>query len=59
MFSKILGKIKSSSADENQEHQELVARIFKMNLTDMRSYINNQIPDFHVNEDGLIAVLHK
>jgi hypothetical protein len=30
-----------------------------MKLTDMRAYINNKIPDFEVDEDGLIEVLRR
>ena len=59
MFSKMLGRAKEASADENQEHKELVAKISKMNLTDMRAYVNNRIPDFPVDEDGLSEVLRK
>jgi hypothetical protein len=59
MFSKILGKMKSFSSDKNQEHRDLVERISKMNLTDMRAYINNRVPDLQVNEDGLIVILNK
>jgi hypothetical protein len=58
MFSKILGKIKNNS-DDNQENRELVDRISKMNLTEMRAYINNRIPDFPVDEKGLIEILNK
>ncbi|NOR57656.1 MAG: hypothetical protein GQ474_03950 [Sulfurimonas sp.] len=58
MFSKMLGKMKSSSSD-NQENRELIDRISKMNLTDMRAYINNRVPDFPVDEEGLSEVLHK
>jgi len=56
MFSKMLGNVKDSSTDENRE---LVDRVSRMNLTEMRSFINNQIPDFPVDEDGLREVLHK
>lgn len=59
MFSNMLGKMKGSSSDENQENKELINRISKMNLTDMRAYINNRIPDFSVDEDGLNEILHK
>ncbi|EDZ63645.1 hypothetical protein SMGD1_1252 [Sulfurimonas gotlandica GD1] len=59
MFSKILGKMKSFSSDKNQEHRDLVEKISKMNLTDMRAYINNRVPDLQVNEDGLIVILNK
>jgi hypothetical protein len=54
----MLGKMKSSSSD-NQENRELVDRISKMNLTDMRAYINNRVPDFPVDEEGLSEILHK
>lgn len=56
MFGKILGKIKGDTEDDNQG---LVAKISKMNLTEMRSYINNKIPDLPVDEDGLNEVLSK
>ncbi len=56
MLSKILGNVKDTSTNENKE---LVDRISKMNLTDMRFYINNKIPDFFVDEDGLSEVLHR
>lgn len=59
MFSKMLGKIKNSSSDENREHRELVDKISKMNLTDMRTYINNRIPDLPVSEDGLSEILYR
>nr|WP_321267264.1 hypothetical protein [uncultured Sulfurimonas sp.] len=59
MFSKILGKIKNSSDEENEEQKNLVEKISKMNLTDMRIYVNNKIPNFQVCEDGLIEILNK
>ncbi|WP_415397117.1 hypothetical protein [Sulfurimonas sp. CS5] len=58
MFSKILGKMNNSISD-NQENRELIDRVSKMNLTDMRTYINNRIADYPVDEEGLIEVLHK
>ncbi|WP_373035751.1 hypothetical protein [Sulfurimonas sp.] len=59
MFSNMLGRMKNFSLDKNQENKELTDKISKMNLTDMRAYINNRIPDFSVDEDGLNEVLHK
>ncbi len=50
MFSKILGKRKSTNAPS-----EIEARISKMNLSDMRSYINND----GVDEEGITAVMSK
>jgi hypothetical protein len=59
MFSSILGKAKVKKGDENKEHKELVDKISKMNLTDMRSYINNKISNFEIDEDGLSEVMRK
>jgi hypothetical protein len=59
MFSKILGKKKSEAEGSNKEHAELAERVSKMNLTDMRSYVKNKIPNFEVSEDGLIEVMKR
>ena len=59
MFSKILGKSNDSSSDENHENKVLIARIAKMNLTEMKQYISNRIPDLPVNEQGLIEIMNK
>lgn len=59
MFAKILGKVKGSVNDEDKEHQELVDKISKMNLTDMRTYVNNKVPDFSICENGLNEIMHK
>ena len=59
MFGSILGRKKEEISTEDKEHQELVEKISKMNLTEMRSYINNKIKDFEVSEDGLNEVLSK
>ena len=59
MFGSILGRKKEEISTEDKEHQELVEKISKMNLTEMRSYINDKIKDFEVSEDGLNEVLSK
>jgi hypothetical protein len=59
MFSKILGNMKSSSSEENHEKKELIVKIAKMNLTEMRTYINNRIVDNPVCEYGLSEILNK
>ncbi len=59
MFSNMLGKIGISTNDEEKMHNELVERISRMNLTDMRSYINNRISDLPVSEDGLKEILKR
>ena len=59
MFGNILGKKKSEVSSEDKNHAELVQKISKMKLTDMRAYINNKILNFEVDEDGLVGVLRK
>jgi len=53
MFSKILKKKEESANDE------LAQRVSKMNLTDMRVYVNNRLQDFEITEDGLVEVLKR
>jgi hypothetical protein len=55
----MLGKIGISTNDKEKMHNELVERISRMNLTDMRSYINNRISDLPVSEDGLKEILKR
>ena len=58
MFSNLLGKNKEE-ASEDKEHLALVEKISKMNLTDMRVYVNNKLTSFEVSEDGLSEVMRK
>ncbi len=59
MFGNILGKKKSEKSAESVEHTELIEKISKMNLTDMRAYINNKVLNLEVDEDGLVEVLRR
>ncbi|MCD4667611.1 MAG: hypothetical protein K8R44_03310 [Sulfurimonas sp.] len=58
MFGKILGKNKKE-ANENQEHSKIVEKISKMNISDMRVYVNNKLISFEICEDGLNEVMRK
>ena len=58
MFKKFLGK-KSAESEENSEEREINEKISKMNLTEMKSYINNRIDGFALTTYGLNAVLRK
>ncbi|MCD6172587.1 MAG: hypothetical protein J7J96_02225 [Sulfurimonas sp.] len=58
MFGKILGKNKKET-DEDQEHFKIVEKVSKMNLSDMRIYVNNKLTDFEICEDGLNEVMRK
>jgi len=59
MFKSILGRKKDDKNEENAVDTALVEKISKMNLTEMRSYIKNNIQDFDVSEDGLNEVLRR
>jgi Ni,Fe-hydrogenase III component G len=59
MFKSILGRKKDDKNEENAIDTALVEKISKMNLTEMRSYIKNNIQDFDVSEDGLNEVLRR
>ena len=58
MFGNILGKSEQESGKENA-HKEIMQKVSKMNLTDMRAYVNNKVKDFEITEDGLIVVLRR
>lgn len=59
MFGNILGKKKGEISSEDKAHAEMVKKISKMNLTDMRAYIKNKMLGFEVDEDGLVEVLRR
>ncbi len=54
MFANILGKNKKEVLDNNT-----VERISKMNLTEMKAYVNNRMKNFKISENGLIEVMRK
>lgn len=56
MFSKLLGKKVSEETDEDIK---LVEKIAKMDLSEMRLYVNGKLNDFKVCELGLHEVLKK
>ncbi|MFT5660445.1 MAG: hypothetical protein ACI9TV_001086 [Sulfurimonas sp.] len=58
MFANILGKSKEE-ANEDKEHQIIVDKVAKMNLVDMRVYVNNKLNDFEICTDGLSEVMRK
>lgn len=59
MLSTLLGKISGSIFGNEHEYKELVHRISKMNLTQMRDYTHNKIADFKVNEDGITEIMKR
>ena len=57
MFGNILGKKKdNTNVDENAN---IALKVSKMNLTEMRSYVNNKLNNFEITQEGLIEVMKK
>ena len=59
MFGKILGKKKDDTSEEEKRISEVIEKISKMNLTEMRSYVNNKLLSLPLCEDGLSTVVEK
>ncbi|MEA3370770.1 MAG: hypothetical protein U9Q40_05465 [Campylobacterota bacterium] len=57
MFGNLLGKNKKS--DSKNDVTQIVARVSKMNLSEMRFYVNNRVTDLAISEDGIVEVLKK
>lgn len=51
--------VKNKDEAKAKELAELISRISKMNLTDMRTYVNGKITGLEVNKQGLNEVLKK
>ena len=59
MFSKILGTKKETTNHVDQEKAQQLDKISAMNLTEMKSYVNNKMDTLPLNEDGLHGVMQK
>ena len=59
MFSKIMGKKKEGDTQESKVLKEVSKKIEPMNLTEMRTYVNNKILNFEVSTVGLFAIMNK
>jgi Ni,Fe-hydrogenase III component G len=59
MFSKVLGKNKSKQSEESEKLIQAREKIANMNLTEMRTYVNNKISTFEVSSVGLLAIMNK
>lgn len=56
MFSKLLGKKKG---EESSQDSKLVEKIAKMDLIEMRTFVNGKLTEFEVNEFGLHEIIKK
>ena len=59
MFGGVFGKKKDKMSAHEHAHSELVDKVSKMNLTEMRTYVNNKLSDYEITEDGLHEVMKK
>ncbi len=59
MLGKLISKIKNKEESPDKKHLELVDKISKMNLVDMRAYVKNSMQGFETSEEGLVEVLKK
>ncbi len=57
MFSKILGGVKNPINDSKKE--KLHEKISKMDLADMRLYVNGKLHEYEVSEFGLVEILKR
>ena len=57
MFETLLGKKKD--IDSEDDVVQITARISKMNLSEMRNYVNNKVTNLAVSKDGILEVLKK
>lgn len=57
VFSNILGNVKGSK--EDSKNIKILEKIEKMDLGDMRLYVNSKLKEYEVNEFGLSEVLKK
>ncbi|QFR50386.1 hypothetical protein FJR48_11870 [Sulfurimonas lithotrophica] len=57
IFSRILGNIKGSK--DNPNNAKLLEKISKMDLSEMRIYVNGKLTEYKVDEFGLSEILKK
>ena len=57
MFGNILGKKKDNT--KVNENADIALKVSKMNLTEMRAYINNKLGNFEITQAGLIEVMKR
>lgn len=57
MFGTLLSKNKDTESEN--ETSQIVAKVSKMNLSEMRSYVNNKAINLAISEDGILEVLRK
>ena len=59
MFGGIFEKKEKVKSAHKHSHSETAVRVSKMNLTEMRTYVNNKLANDEITEDGLYEVMKK
>ena len=59
MFSKLLGKKEKKISQNDALQEEIKSRVSKMNLSDMKLYLHNNMKDFFITSYGLNEVLKR
>ena len=59
MLGSIFSKKQKAKDSQAQSHSEIAIKVAKMNLTEMRSYVNNKLANEEISEEGLYEVIKK
>ena len=59
MFDSLFGKNKDTDKESEDDLAQIVDRVSKMNLSEMRSYVNNKVTNLAISEDGILEVMKK
>ncbi|MCX6075458.1 MAG: hypothetical protein NTW78_01075 [Campylobacterales bacterium] len=59
MFENIINILKNSDSGSDKKKLEMIDKISKMNLTDMRAYMKSSMQGFEPSEEGVIEILKK
>lgn len=57
MFGNILGNSKDKELEN--DNSLMINKVAKMNLTEMRSFVNNKVIDLGVSQEGLVEVMKR
>ncbi len=59
MFENIINMLKNSDSSSDKKKLEMIDKISKMNLIDMRAYMKGSMQGFEPSEEGVIEILKK
>ncbi len=59
MFENIIHMLKNDDGSSDKKKLEMIDKISKMNLTDMRAYMKSSMQGFEPSEEGVIEILKK